>query len=58
MKILLLYENLFFKAFVCLSVLQYVQIVTRMTTLIKAKFKKSNDQTNIEKFRVDANIAE
>ena len=29
---------------------------TRMTTFIKTKFKKSDDQTNIEKYRVAANI--
>ena len=27
-----------------------------MTTFIKAKIKKSDDQTNIDKYRVDANI--
>ena len=30
-------------------------IETRMTTFIKAKLKKSDDQTNIDKYRVDAN---
>ena len=29
-----------------------------MTTLIKTKFKKSDDQTNIDKYRVAANITE
>ena len=29
-----------------------------MTTFIKAKLKKSDDQTNIEKYRVAANITE
>ena len=29
-----------------------------MTTFIKAKFKKSDDQTNIDKYRVAANITE
>ncbi len=31
---------------------------TRMTTLIKTKLKKSDDQTNIDKYRVAANITE
>ncbi len=31
---------------------------TRMTTFIKAKLKKSDDQTNIDKYRVAANITE
>ena len=29
-----------------------------MTTFIKTKFKKSDDQTNINKYRVAANITE
>ena len=29
-----------------------------MTTFIKTKFKKSDDQTNIDKYRVAANIRE
>ena len=29
-----------------------------MTTFIKTKFNNSNDQTNIDKYRVDANITE
>ena len=29
---------------------------TRLTTFIKAKHKKSDDQTNIHKYRVAANI--
>ena len=29
-----------------------------MTTLIKTKLKKSDDQTNIDKYRVAANITE
>ena len=29
-----------------------------MTTFMKAKFKKSDDQTNIDKYRVAANITE
>ena len=33
-------------------------IKTRMTTFIKSKFKKSDDQTNIDKYRVAANITE
>ncbi len=31
---------------------------TRMTTLIKMKFKISDDQTNIDKYRLAANITE
>ena len=31
---------------------------TRMTTFIKIKFKKSDDQTYIGKYRVGANISE
>ena len=31
---------------------------TRITTYIKAKIKKSDDQTDIEKYRVAANITE
>ena len=30
----------------------------RMTTFIKTKFKKSDDQKNIDKYRVAANITE
>ena len=30
--------------------------ITRMTTFMKAKLKKSDDQTNIEKYRVPENI--
>ena len=30
--------------------------ITRMTTLIKAKLKKSDDKTNIDKYRVATNI--
>ncbi len=33
-------------------------IVTRMTTVIKTKFKKIDDQTNIDKYRVAENITE
>ncbi len=33
-------------------------IKARMTTFTKAKLKKSDDQTNIDKFRVTANITE
>ncbi len=33
-----------------------INIQTRMTTFIKAKLKKSDDQTNIDKYRVAANI--
>ncbi len=32
--------------------------LTRMTTFIKTKFKKSDDQTNINKYRVPENITE
>ena len=32
--------------------------LTRMTIFIKAKLKKSNNHTNIEKFRVTANVTE
>ncbi len=32
--------------------------VTRMATFIKTKLKKLNDQTNIDKYRVAANITE
>ena len=31
---------------------------TRMTTFIKTKFKISDDQTNIDKYRLSANITE
>ena len=33
-------------------------IITRMTTFIKTRFKKSDDQTNIDEYRVAANITE
>ena len=32
--------------------------LTRMITFIKAKLKKSGNQTNTDKYRVDANITE
>ena len=32
--------------------------IARMITFIKAKLKKSDDQTNINKYRVAANITE
>ena len=32
--------------------------LTRMTTFIKTKFKRSDDQTNIDKYRLAANITE
>ena len=35
-----------------------INIRTRITTFIKTKFKKSDDQTNIDKYRVAANITE
>ena len=35
-----------------------VHIKTRMTKFIKTKFKKSNDPTNIDNYRVAANITE
>ena len=34
------------------------RISTRMTTFIKTKFKNSDDQTNIDKYRVASNITE
>ncbi len=36
----------------------YIWNKTRMTTLIKTKFKKTEDQTNIDKYRIAANITE
>ena len=33
-----------------------IYIETRMTTFIKTKFKISDDQTNIDKYRLTANI--
>ena len=33
-------------------------IETRMTTFIKAKLKKSDDQTNIDKYRITLKITE
>ena len=33
-------------------------ILTRMTTFIKTKFKISDDQTSIDKYRLAANITE
>ncbi len=38
--------------------LNKIYIKTRMTTFIKTKFKKSDDHTNIDKYRVLANITE
>ncbi len=35
-----------------------VSVIIRMTTFIKTKLKKSDDQTNIDKYSVDANITE
>ena len=35
-----------------------IRIKTRMTTFIKSKFKISEDQTNIDKYRLAANITE
>ena len=32
-----------------------IHILTRMTTSLKAKFKKSNEQTNNDKYGVAAN---
>ena len=32
--------------------------ITRMTTFIKTKFNKLDDQTNIDKYRLAANITE
>ncbi len=39
------------------SLYNYITI-TRMTTFIKTKFKISDDQTNIDKYRLAANITE
>ena len=36
----------------------FTHIITRMTTFIKAKLKKSYDQTNIVKYKMAANITE
>ncbi len=36
----------------------FIYIKTRMTTCINAKLKKSDDKTNIDKYRLAANIAE
>ena len=33
-------------------------VITRMTTFIKTKFKISDEQTNIDKYRLAANITE
>ncbi len=33
-----------------------VYLITRMTSFIKTKFKISHDQTNIDKYRLAANI--
>ena len=42
---------------VCFSNLSLLKNkLTRMTTFIKMKFKKSDDHTNIDKYRVAANI--
>ena len=41
-----------------LSVGQSAMIQTRMKTFIKTMFKKSDDQTNIDKYKVAANITE
>ena len=38
--------------------LSFETVKTRMTTFIKSKFKKSDDQTNIDKYSVTANISE
>ena len=35
-----------------------VSKLTKMETLIKVKLKKSDDQTNIDKYRVVANITD
>ena len=35
-----------------------IHLQTRKTTFIKTKFKISDDQTNIDKFRLTANITE
>ncbi len=33
-------------------------MITRMTTFVKAKLKKSDDRTNNDKYRIAANITE
>ncbi len=38
------------------SFFDILAIVTKMTTFIKTKFKISDDQTNIDKYRLSANI--
>ena len=40
------------------SLLNTIHIITRMIAFIKKKFKKSDDQTNIDQHRVTANITE
>ena len=37
---------------------QLISYATRMTTFIKTKFNISDDQTNIDKYRLAANITE
>ena len=40
------------------NILKSFPLKTRITTFIKTKFNKSDDQTNIDKYRVPANITE
>ena len=47
-------KNMFFFQLKCIASIH----ITRMTTFIKTKFKKSDDHTNIDKYRVAANITE
>ena len=42
--------------FMCFAFIYIVNFITRMTTFIKTKFKKLDDQTNTDKYRVAANI--
>ena len=42
----------------CRLIILVIKVITRMTTFIKIKFKKSDYQTNIDKYRVAAIITE
>ncbi len=46
------------RAFISIQLIQYYPLLSRIATFIKTKFKKSDDQTNIDKYRIAANIAE
>ncbi len=48
---------LFSKSHLCTSIC-IIYITARTTTFIKANFEKSDDQTNIDKLKVAANIIE